>query len=101
MATHSSILAWRIPMDRTAWWATVHGVTKSRTRLSNSAHRSRYVTHSEITGLKRFLFKNKGKIPQNSNQRGFHIFLYRGVIDKEKSGGEIAFGNTFTLVILS
>ena len=31
MATHSSILAWRIPMDRGAWWATVHGVTKSRT----------------------------------------------------------------------
>ena len=22
MATHSSILAWRIPMDRRAWWAT-------------------------------------------------------------------------------
>ena len=34
-ATHSSILAWRISMDRGAWWATVHGVTKSQTRLSN------------------------------------------------------------------
>ena len=31
MATHSSILAWRIPMDRGAWWAIVHGVTKSQT----------------------------------------------------------------------
>ena len=29
MATHSSILAWRIPMDRRGWWATVHGVTES------------------------------------------------------------------------
>ena len=29
MATHSSILAWRIPVDRGAWWATVDGVTKS------------------------------------------------------------------------
>ena len=28
-ATHSSILAWRIPMNRGAWWATVHGVAKS------------------------------------------------------------------------
>ena len=28
MATHSSILAWRIPMDRGAWLATVYGVTK-------------------------------------------------------------------------
>ena len=33
IATHSSILAW-IPMDRGAWWATVHGVTKSETWLS-------------------------------------------------------------------
>ena len=31
MATHSSILAWRIPMDRGAWRAMVHGVAKSRT----------------------------------------------------------------------
>ena len=33
MATHSSILAWRIPMDRGALWAIVLGVTKSWTRL--------------------------------------------------------------------
>ena len=31
MATHSSILAWRIPIDRAAWQAVVHRVTKSRT----------------------------------------------------------------------
>ena len=31
MATYSSILAWRIPMDRGACWATVHGVAKSQT----------------------------------------------------------------------
>ena len=34
MAIHSSILAWKNPMDRGAWWATVHGVAKSQTRLS-------------------------------------------------------------------
>ena len=34
-ATHSSILAWRIRTDRGAWWAIVHGVAKSQTRLSN------------------------------------------------------------------
>ena len=28
MATHSSIFAWRIPMDRGVWRATVHGVSK-------------------------------------------------------------------------
>ena len=31
IATHSSILAWRIPMDREAWWATDHSVAKSWT----------------------------------------------------------------------
>ena len=31
MATHSSILAWKIPMDRGAWQATHHGVTKNLT----------------------------------------------------------------------
>ena len=31
MATLSSILAWRIPMDRGAWRAAVHRVTKSQT----------------------------------------------------------------------
>ena len=35
MATHTHILAWRIPMDRGAWQVTVHGVSKSRTRLSD------------------------------------------------------------------
>ena len=35
MATHSSILAWRIPMVRGAWRATVHGLTKGGTRQSN------------------------------------------------------------------
>ena len=34
-ATHSSVLAWRIPMDRGAWQATVYGVTKGQTRLSD------------------------------------------------------------------
>jgi len=28
MTSHSSILAWRIPMDRGAWQATVHELTK-------------------------------------------------------------------------
>ena len=30
MATHSSIFVWRISWTEGAWWATVHGVTKSR-----------------------------------------------------------------------
>ena len=35
MAIHSSIFAWRIPMDKGGWRVTVHGVTKNQTRLSD------------------------------------------------------------------
>ena len=35
MATHSSILVWRIPMDRGVWLARVHAVAKSWTQLSD------------------------------------------------------------------
>ena len=35
VATRSSVLAWRIPMDRGAWRATVHGVAQSRTQLND------------------------------------------------------------------
>jgi len=40
MATHSSVLAWRIPMDRGAWQATVHGGKESdmTERLSTSTY---------------------------------------------------------------
>ena len=33
MATHSSVLAWRIPGDGGAWWAAIYGVAQSRTQL--------------------------------------------------------------------
>ena len=35
MATHSRVLAWRIPTDRRAWQATVPGVAKSQTAMSS------------------------------------------------------------------
>ena len=36
---HSSILVWRIPMDRGAWQAIVHGLAKSWTRLKQLSAR--------------------------------------------------------------
>ena len=38
VATHSSILAWRIPMDRGAWQAAAYGVPKSQTRLTRNKY---------------------------------------------------------------
>ena len=57
MATHSSILAWRIPMDRGAWWATVYRVAKSwaplkrlgtyAVRMECSPLRTRFHVHTQ------------------------------------------------------
>jgi len=46
MATHSSILAWRIPMDRGTWGATVHGATKSQTHVETLFKKSIGATFS-------------------------------------------------------
>ena len=40
MATHSSVLAWRIP-GMGSWWAAVYGVAQSRTRLKRLSSSSR------------------------------------------------------------
>ena len=47
MATHSRILAWRFPMDRGAWWATLHGVAESWTRLSEQ-HSTLYIWANNV-----------------------------------------------------
>ena len=52
MATHSSVLAWRIPGG--AWWASVYGVAQSRTRLkrlsSSSSSRDLFKKNGDIKG---------------------------------------------------
>ena len=55
MAPHSSTLVWKNPMDRGAWWAAVHWVTKGWTRLSNftftfhfHALEKKMATHSSV-----------------------------------------------------
>ena len=58
METHFSILDWRIPMDRGAWWATIYGITKSRTQLSDQhtrAHTHTH-THTEYIALELILY---------------------------------------------
>ena len=50
-ATHSSILAWRIPMGRGAWWAAVHGVTKNRTWLATKRLSTQLFRDLKVTEL--------------------------------------------------
>ena len=38
LVSHSSILAWKSPMDIRSWWAMIHGVVKRWTRLSMHTH---------------------------------------------------------------
>ena len=52
MATHSSILARKIPMDRGAWWATAHRAAMSHTRLKRlGTHRHRYLIRVESNSI--------------------------------------------------
>ena len=73
MATHSSILAWRIPTDRGAWQATGHKAPASQTQLTQlSAH-----THSTCLLARTWCLPCSGKPkpllshPQDSGTRGF------------------------------
>ena len=59
MAPHSSTLAWKNPMDEGTWWAAVHGVATSRTRLSDftftfhfHALEKEMATHSSVLAQK-------------------------------------------------
>ena len=45
-ATHSSVLAWRVHVDRGAWRAAVHGVTKGWTWLNTDTHESDTTEHT-------------------------------------------------------
>ena len=45
MATHPSILAWRIPMDSGAWPATAHGVSELG---ETAAKHSMYLVHGAV-----------------------------------------------------
>ena len=51
MATHSSILAWKILMDRGSWQTTVHGVKNSQRQLTKHTHKS--TQHTLLYGLAR------------------------------------------------
>ena len=72
MATHSSILAWKNPTDGGAWWATVHGVAKSRTRLSGFTFTFSINYYHHTLNSKHFHYLKRNSVPcQASLSMGF------------------------------
>ena len=79
MATHSSILAWRIPMDGGAWRAAVHGIAKSRTQLNDfiftfhcHALEKEMATHSSVLGWRIPGTEEPGRLPSLGSHRVRH-----------------------------
>ena len=69
MATHSIILAWRISMDRGAWWATVHSVTESdTTEVTEHVLISRDFTRKWYPGI-----EQEGKENQDCSAMGLEV----------------------------
>ena len=76
---HSSILPWRIPMDSGAWRATVHGVTRSQTWLSDftftfhfPALEKEMATHSSILAWRIPGTGEPGGLPSMGSHRVGH-----------------------------
>ena len=64
MATHSNILAWRIPMDRGACWATAHGVTESdMTEQPSKAQHKKTLRRGNILVSNNSDFSKSNKLP--------------------------------------
>ena len=63
MAAHSNILAWRIPMGREDWWATVHGVAESQTWL-NGCQCKKCLTLFEREAKERLTGQSGGRVLQ-------------------------------------
>ena len=62
------------PIDRGAWWATVHGVTKSPTRLRDSAR-----VHGELSSSQMFFYyvQKKKKRPKGYFLHTGHTVYYQ------------------------
>ena len=77
MATHSSLLAWRVPLDRGDWRATIHGVAKSQAQLERlSTHLALVVNPPADAGDSRHRFDPwVGRIPWSRKWQPTPVFL--------------------------
>ena len=79
MAPHSSTLRLENPMDGGAWWAAVHGVEKSQTRLSDFPFTSHFqalkkemATHSSVLAWRILGTGEPGGLPSMGSHRVRH-----------------------------
>ena len=84
MATHSSVLAWKIPGMGEPWWAAFYGVAQSRTRLkrlssSSSSSSSRLMyNHKSVQAPPSMGFSRQeywGGVPLPSPMKYLSILL--------------------------
>ena len=88
MAPHSSTLALENPMDGGTWWAAVHGVTKSRTRLNDftftfhfHALEKEMATHSSVLAWRVPGTGEPGGLPSMGLRRVGHDWSDLATID--------------------
>ena len=90
MATHSSVLAWRIPGDGKAWWAAICGVAQSWTRLKQlSSSSSRGPRLEDFAACFSFLAQTCCFMVQQSEGLALHLSCCEGCVvckQKQKSG---------------
>ena len=79
MAPDSGTLAWKNPMDRGAWWATVLGVAKNQTRLNDftfifhfHALEKEMATHSSVLAWRIPGTGEPGGLPSMGSHRVGH-----------------------------
>ena len=79
MAPNSSTLAWKIPWMEGAWWAAVHGVARSQTRLSDftfafhfHALEKEMATHSSVLAWRIPGTGEPGGLPSMGSHRVGH-----------------------------
>ena len=95
MATHSSILAWRMPRDRGAWWTAVHRVAELDMvdRLSTSTYSGGSDSkESACSAGDLGLIPGSGKSPGEGNSNPFHILAWR-IPWREEPGGLLSMGH--------
>ena len=78
---HSSILAQKNPMDRGAWWATVHGVAKSQTGRQDGVTEN---THTHTPSCYRKRLGHLPEMQEKQREALRSVLFHRGLQGRER-----------------